>query len=203
MLCAACNKESSNQRVCPYCFTPYAADAPQARASTGAMRQAGTSRQTGATPAVPGAHGAGLGGALARARAFVMRQSPIVRWSGFGILVVGLIWVLTGEQNPALTAPPGEVPANIITTPMSRDEAVALIARTRETALVEEQSGEVFVSYVAAYFPLQPEGQLALAQQFTRADEIVEGRKRRINFYNPNGRLFAQSDGVRGVRFIQ
>ena len=32
-----------------------------------------------------------------------------------------------------------------------------------------------------------------------QADEIVEGRKRRICLYNPNGKLFAQADEVRGV----
>jgi len=46
-------------------------------------------------------------------------------------------------------------------------------------------------------------GQLALVQQFTNADEIVEGRKRRIYYYNPNGKLFAQSDGVRGVVLVR
>ena len=35
------------------------------------------------------------------------------------------------------------------------------------------------------------------------ADEIVEGRKRRIYFYNPNGKLFAQADGVRGVVLVR
>ena len=36
-----------------------------------------------------------------------------------------------------------------------------------------------------------------------RADEIVEGRKRRIYFYNPNGKLFAQADAVRGVVLVE
>lgn len=61
----------------------------------------------------------------------------------------------------------------------------------------------MFVSYPAATFPLLEEGQVALAQQFARADEIVEGRKRRIFFYNPSGRIFAQSDGVTGVTVIK
>jgi hypothetical protein len=55
------------------------------------------------------------------------------------------------------------------------------------------------VSYAANVFPAQLDGQLALAQQFARADEIVEGRKRRMVFYDPQGRIFARSDGVLGV----
>ena len=84
-----------------------------------------------------------------------------------------------------------------------REEALALIKRTRETALVEMQNDEVNVSFPASTWPAQAEGQFALAQQFARADEIVEGKKRRIFFYNPSGRLFAQSDGVTGVTVMR
>jgi hypothetical protein len=97
----------------------------------------------------------------------------------------------------------GSVPSNIIATPMQKEEALALIKSTRETALVDMQTDEVFVSYPAATFPLLEEGQFALAQQFARADEFVEGRKRRIFFYNPTGRIFAQSDGVTGVTVVK
>lgn len=136
--------------------------------------------------------------ALVAARAFVMRQSPVVRWSGLGILVVAVLWTLSlGNQPKQLV--PGSVPSNIIASAMERGEAIALVKRTRETALVETQADEVMVSYPAATFPILPEGQFALAQQFARADEIVEGRKRRIFFYNPSGRMFAHSDGVTGV----
>jgi hypothetical protein len=37
MVCAVCNKESNNRRVCPYCFTPYPPNAPQSRPSTGTV----------------------------------------------------------------------------------------------------------------------------------------------------------------------
>jgi hypothetical protein len=42
-----------------------------------------------------------------------------------------------------------------------------------------------------------------VAQQFAEADGILEGRKRRIFFYNPNGKLFAQSDATRGVILVR
>ncbi|MCE9602345.1 MAG: hypothetical protein K8S21_09095 [Gemmatimonadetes bacterium] len=210
MVCAVCNKESNNRRVCPFCFTPYPADAPQSRQSTATGRQStGTTRQSTAagkaswpgdrqTAAATGEGGGAIGGAVERARAFVMRQTPLVRWSAAGIVVVLILWTTTGGSDEKKYAA-GSVPSNIIATPMQREEAIALLKRTRETALVDMQSDEVFVSYPAATFPLLAEGQIALAQQFARADEIVEGRKRRIFFYNPSGRIFAQSDGVTGV----
>lgn len=214
MVCAVCDKESNNRRVCPYCFTPYPADAPESRQSTGTARKstsmgrpstgvprASTSVKQAAWPGGPSSQAApsgGAGGAVARARALFMRQSAIVRITAVGIAVVLLAWMFTGgDEERGFEA--GSVPSNIIATPMQREEAIALLKRTRETALVDMQSDEVFVSYPAATFSVLEEGRIALAQQFARADEIVEGRKRRIFFYNPTGRIFAQSDGVTGV----
>lgn len=197
MLCATCGKDSTNRRVCPYCFTPYppedaAAGAPR-RASTSVPRQTGThpaARVSRATPAP-----------AVDLRALVMRQSPLVRWSAAGILAVLLLWAFTGSGEPA----PGRTlePAPAETTPMTRDEAVAHIRSTRETALVETQADEVYVSYPAAAFPLEPAGQVALARRFARADELVEGRRRRIFFYGPNGKMFAQSDAVTGLTIVR
>lgn len=199
MICSSCNKESTNRRVCPFCFTPYPGESPAARGSVQRPRE---SVRTVPVESPGGTVATSVTNAGADLGAFIKRQSPIVRWSGLGILVVGMLWYLTGD-DPRLTAPPGEVPANIITAPMQRDEAIALVKQTRDQALVEMQSDEVFVTYDARVFPEQLEGRLALAQQFTRADEIVEGRKRRIFFSDPNGRVFAQSDGVQGVRLVQ
>jgi hypothetical protein len=213
MKCAVCEKESNNKRVCPFCFTPYPPEEvgarsgshqrvsqQAARASQGSARASQqVQRQSGASSAGPSP----LTLAVGRARDFVMRQSPVVRWSGAGILFVLLLWVIVGgEEGPTFT--PGTVPSNVIATPMQREEAEALIRHTRETALVEEQSGdELFVSYPAATFPVREDGQVALAQQFARADEIVSGRKRRITFYNPNGRIFAQADPIKGVTVVR
>lgn len=196
MICSSCSKESANRRVCPYCFTPYPGEAPASRASVQRSRE---SVRTAPVGSPGGTLATSVTNASSGFSQFVRRQSPIVRWSGLGILMMGMLWYFTGD-DPRLTAPPGEVPANIITAPMQRDEAIALVKQTREQALVEMQSDEVFVTYDARTFPEQIEGRLALAQQFTRADEIVEGRKRRIFFSDPNGRVFAQSDGVKGVR---
>jgi hypothetical protein len=48
-------------------------------------------------------------------------------------------------------------------------------------------------------FPERREGQLALAQQYARADAIVRGRKRAISFLDPDGSLFARADPAKGV----
>ncbi len=191
MVCISCGKESKNLRVCPFCFTPYPAEAAQQRQT----------RRVEAAGSVLGQLTSRTKAAYAGVRAFAMRQTPIVRWSGAGIVVVLIVWVATGGGQRQFEV--GVVQSQIIATPLQREEAIALIRQTREQALVDIQSDEVFVSYPAATFPVLEAGQLALVQQFTNADEIVEGRKRRIFFYNPNGKLFAQADGVNGVVLVR
>lgn len=207
MLCSACGKESNNRRVCPYCFTPYPAEGPSAKRTTGtrAAVPTGGGAQRGSGQA--GAANTPITDAIERLRALGRRgwdwyrkQTPVVRFSLAGIAIVLVLWWATAEE-PEFE--PGVVPSEIIATPLQRDEALAIIKQTRESAIVDVQQDEVFVSYPASTFPVREDGQLALAQQFTQADEIVEGRKRRIYFYNPNGKLFAQADGVRGVVLVQ
>lgn len=198
MLCAVCNKESKNQRVCPYCFTPYPAEGPSAKRPTRSSPapSAGAQASRGAGPSLLDT----LREKAQDAWAFYLRQTPTVRYTSAAIAAVLLLMWLTRSQ-PQFEA--GVVQSDIIATPLERDEALATIRSTRETALVDIQQDEVFVTYSAATFPVREEGQLALVQLFTRADEIVEGRKRRIYFYNPNGKMFAQSDGVRGVVLVR
>ncbi|MBX3132624.1 MAG: hypothetical protein KF689_04475 [Gemmatimonadaceae bacterium] len=197
MLCAVCNKESKNQRVCPYCFTPYPAEGPSAKRPTRASPVANSGSAAGAAgPSLID----GLREKAEEARAWFLRQTPTVRYTSAAILAVLLLMWLT-RSEPQFEA--GVVQSEIIATPLERDEALATIRSTRETALVDIQQDEVFVTYSAATFPVREEGQLALVQLFTRADEIVEGRKRRIYFYNPNGKMFAQADGVRGVVLVR
>jgi hypothetical protein len=150
--------------------------------------------------AVTGAAGAGKSSPT-ETRGFIMRQSPVVRWSALGIVVVAVLWAITSSGDSGARG--GKTSASVIATPLQRDEALAVIRQTRETALVDVQQDEVFVSYPAATFPVLEAGQLALAQQFAQADGVLEGRKRRIFFYNPNGKLFAQSDATRGVILVR
>lgn len=195
MRCNVCEKESKNLRVCPYCFTPYVTETPAKRAST---------RTPAAAQGAPTSALADLVEQLrtraTSAWALFRRQTPLVQYTVGGIVVVLLLMWATSNE-PKFEA--GVVQSDIIATPLQRDEALAIIRETRESAIVDVQQDEVFVSYPAATFPVREEGQLALVQQFTHADEIIEGRKRRIFFYNPNGKLFAQADGVRGVSFVK
>lgn len=189
MVCAVCNKESSNRRVCPFCFTPYPAEAAAGRRSQGAARAtAGASANWGAAEPL---------------RAFVMRQSPVIRWSSLGILVTLAVWAWTGgSTTPTIEAAPASAPSTLRVTAMERDEALAHLKNARDNALVEMQENEVFVTWSANSWPSQSEGQLLLVQQFTRADEIVEGRKRRITFMSPDGRIFARTDAVEGLTLV-
>ncbi len=196
MICSACNKESNNRRVCPYCFTPYPAEGPQSRGSTSMGRPSGTNAKGGA------AEGFSLG-PLEPVRVWFGQQTAVVRFSAIGIVVVGSLWMFTGGDEVPASTSPATVPVNAAPLPMTREEAVALIKHTRESALVDEQSDEVAVSYPAATFPVQPEGQVMLAMRFARADELVIGRKRRIFFHSPSGRMFAQSDAVTGLTVVK
>lgn len=198
MYCATCGRDSTNRRVCPYCFTPYP---PPDDAQS--LRRGPSTRPSSESPR-PSSEGKSLTETLEHAardsKAFFMKQTPIVRWSAAGIAVVLLLWMFIGSDAPPRPAPDagmtkleGELP------PMSRNQALGVIQQTRNTALVETHSDEVFVNYSAATFPLREDGQAMLVRQFVAADEIVEGKKRRIFFYSPSGRMFAQSDGVTGV----
>lgn len=148
MVCTNCNKESNNKRVCPYCFTPYPPETPQGRTTRAVPRQ------TTAAKAAAEYRGRGP---LDAVRDLIAKQSPLVRWSGLGIIVLSLLWVTTsGDDKPELK--PGSVPSNIIVSEMMREEAIALMKRTRETALVEMQSDEVSVSFPAATWPKEKIG---------------------------------------------
>lgn len=190
MYCTNCDRESKNLRVCPFCFTPYPQEGASARRPS--LRQNSPDR----SPPSPGpmAQGRAL---LERAKWWVMLQTPLVRYVGAAIIVVIVLWAFTGSDEPPIVET--TAPSTLVVTAADREQAAAFIRATRETALVDVQRDEIFVSYPAASFPVRDEGQIELARRFARADEIVEGRKRRIFFYNPNGKLFAQSDAVRGL----
>jgi hypothetical protein len=198
MLCAVCNKESKNLRVCPFCYTPYPIEPVAGAGKRSSTRMSPTQAPAQTSPV--GDAIAAVKDAGARAWATFRRQTPLVQYSAAGILLVLILWMSTREE-PQFEA--GVVQSDVIATPIQRDEALAVIKQTRETAVVDVQNDEVFVSYPAATFPVMEAGQLALVQRFTSADEIVEGRKRRIYYYNPNGKLFAQADGVRGVVLVR
>jgi len=180
------------------------ASGPSARRPTGAVpvspeNPAYGRRATGAIRLTPADQVEGSHGALAPILDFLRRQTPLVLISAVGIGVLLLVLTFGTSEDETAEAVAPVVPSTLTATPAEREEALRLIARTRDSALVETQADEVMVSYSAAVFPLDAAKQRQLVEAFARADEIVEGRKRRIYFYNPSGRVFAQSDGVTGL----
>jgi hypothetical protein len=150
---------------------------------------AGTSRGSAAIPARP----AGL-------RGFMENLSPAVKWGVPAVIVAFAVWfvVFGGERK----IPVGVVMPNLVAAPMVPAQAEAFLRRMRETSNVDVRGSEVNVTFPKATFPLHRDGQLALAQQYARADEVVEGHKRIITFYDGKGDIFAKASttGVIMVR---
>jgi len=170
MLCPKCGKESNNIRVCAFCQTPYPTDG---------SAQAGRSRK-------------------ASALSWRALSSRAKRWWASGLLFLALAlgyFILTRGGG----IPVGVVIDNVFAGPMSRSEAASTLGALNGSAQVVERNGELVVRIAAGKFPEQREGQLAFAQQYARADGIVQGRKRAISFLDPDGNRFAHADPATGV----
>lgn len=194
--CQKCGKTSNNLRICPFCHNEYAqAERPSKatpRVSFGVAASAlppGTPRSSGAIPVRrPGLRG------------YLDELSPVVKWGVPGLLVVFAVWYVffSGERR----IPVGVVMPNMVAAPMVPAQADAFLRRMRATAKVSVRGSEVYVTFPAENFPVHRDGQLALAQQFARADELVEGRRRIITFSDGAGEVFAKASpaGVMMVR---
>lgn len=178
MLCPKCGKESHNVRVCAHCQTPYPIDSLDPRGAARSARGAASWRR-------------------GDPRNLIVQLSSAQRWGIIGMLAVVAVgyYVATRER----VIPVGVAVPNLIAAPMSPGEAASTLKTVNESSQVEVRDGELSVRIAAAAFPHKREGQLALAQQYARADEIVEGRRRTINFLDPDGNRFARSDLERGV----
>jgi hypothetical protein len=163
-VCDKCGKESHNLRMCPFCFAEYSQPRGGARQSTGF--------------------------ALSNS-ALALKLSPPVRWGLLAVIVLlGGWYFFLGRER---TIPTGVVVANLVAAPMSRGEAEALLRRVKAEATVEDRGGSLRVSFPAALWPERRAGQLAAAQQYARAVDVVEGRKRDISFFDPSGTLYAKA----------
>jgi len=130
-------------------------------------------------------------------RSAIARLSPAMRWGAIGLLAAITVgYYFVGRER---AIPVGVVIANLIAGPMSPGEANVTLNTVNATAQVEVRDGELVVRIAAAKFPERRDGQLALAQQYARADEIVQGRKRAISFLDPGGNRFARADPEKGV----
>ena len=124
-------------------------------------------------------------------------KSRAKRWGviGFLALFTGGYWFMTREP----TIPVGTPVPNLIAGPMSQLEAAGIVKSTSAGSEPEVKDGVLIVRVAAIRFPERRIGQIALAQQYARADEIVTGKKRPITFIDPTGQKFASSDPQKGV----
>lgn len=182
MLCPKCGKDSNNFRVCAFCQVPY---------PTGNVDVRGQTQHARATASIKAA---GLAGSSRNA---IARLAPAQRWGLIGLLAAVTVGYYVTSRERVI--PVGVAISNRIAGAMSPGEAASTLKTVNRTSQVELRDGELFVRISAAAFPQRREGQLALAQQYARADEIVEGRKRVINFLDPDGNRFARSDAETGV----
>jgi len=159
--------------------------------------QAGTPRSTRAVASPRTPKPTPSSGLAGDPRNAIARRSRAKRWGAIGLLAVFVVgYYIVGRER---TIPVGVVMPNLIANPMSPNEAAGILNTVNGTAQVEVRDGELIVRISAAAFPERRDGQLALAQQYARADEIVQGRKRVISFLDPGGNRFATADPEKGV----
>lgn len=187
MICQKCGKESNNVRMCAFCQTPYFIEGPD-RATTSRDQQGRDAPSVAKTKSERGAAG-GPRGILGSASP-TMRRGLI---AALALLTVGVYFITRERPIPA-----GVVLPNVIAAPMSPDEARVFLETVNASAKVEPRDGKLFVQMTGT-FPDLRQGQLALAQQYARADAIVFGSKRALVFLDPSGNRFAEADPNTGV----
>ena len=177
--CEKCGKESKNLRVCPFCFTPYRTEKGSGGRSASAMaRQA-----------------AGGGGRFQFAN-----LSPAVKFGVPVVIVAFIAWFAFSGREPGV--PVGVVAPDVISAPMSKGMAEAFVRQINASATVDRRGTDITITFQAASWPQRKVGQLALAQQYARAVEIVEGARRNIKFLDPTGAQFAKADAA-GVTMLK
>lgn len=119
------------------------------------------------------------------------------RWAAIGVLAAFTAGFYFVERDPRI--PSGVVVPNLIAVPMTPIEANGMLTVVNRSAHIEMRDGELTVQISDKTFPERRAGQLALAQQYAHADEIVQGHKRAITFLDPSGSKFAHADPEKGV----
>src|SRR5665213_2104724 len=186
MLCPKCEKESNNLRVCPFCQTPYPVD----RDSRGTPRMSRAVTAPRGTAAIPSR-------ATGDPRFAMASRSRTKRWALIGFLAAFTagFWLFTREPS----VPVGVAIPNLIAGTMTPLEAASTIRNASGGAAPALRDGILIVKIAPNMFPDRRMGQIALAQQYARADEIVNGSKRAISFIDPSGQKFAAADPQKGV----
>jgi len=138
-------------------------------------------------------------GIIGRSLAWYGSQTPLVRRL-IPVIAALLLFALIPVDSGNSTGAGVSVPRR---TPETRIAAESLLAQTQSTATVEMIGEEVVVTYPILGFPTAESDRERLAVAYAAADAIVEGRRRTIYFYTPQGNVFAKSDSVVGVTLRQ
>ena len=192
MYCPNCGKESNNLRMCAFCQKPY---------PDNGVGQAGMSASQQAAAAVRRQKAGRSTGPIDNLLNAIAGVSRAKRWGAAALLVLLIAGYCYQERSRAIQV--GVVLPNLIGARMSPSVAADLLKSANLTATVEARNGVLRVQFATATFPERLDGQLALAQQYARADLIVLGRKRAIDFRDPAGSEFAKSDPHAGVRITR
>jgi hypothetical protein len=121
-------------------------------------------------------------------------MSPVVKWGMPALVIAFTIFYVVYFGEPRI--PSGVVVPNLVASPMTRIQAEAVVGRLKTATTPGKDGADIAVTFPAASWPERRAGRLALAQEFARADEIVEGRKRTIAFFDPSGSLYAKADAA-------
>jgi hypothetical protein len=170
-ICGNCGKESKNKRMCPFCYTAYAASGNTARKS------ASFQAAKGKTTAPAGA---------------AMNLPSWVTWGVPMLIIAALVWRFVINADPSI--PVGVVAKEMVSTPLTDVQAAAIVKRMKETAEVVTKGTDIVVTIPSKMWPSRRVGQLAIAQEYMHAVEKVEGVKRSILFYDPDGVMYARTD---------
>ena len=187
MLCPTCGKESNNLRVCAHCQTPYPVERSERGGTPRFTREVASQRATRATGAVR---------AVGDPRIAMARRARLRR-AAIGLLAAFTagFYFFTRER----VIPVGVAIPNVIELPMSPGEAAGFLRNVSEDGQVEMRDGVLVVRVPARTFPVKRIGQIAFAQQYARADEMIQRTKRAITFLDPSGSPFAKADPATGV----
>jgi hypothetical protein len=157
--------------MCPFCYTAYA-------------KEGGGGRKSGRFQVSRDAKKAQAGSA--------MNLPGWVTWGVPMLIIAGLVWRFVISADPSI--PVGVVAKEMVTTPLTQTQAEAIVKRMKESAEVATKGTDIVVTIPSKLWPLRRVGQLAMAQEYMHAVEIVEGGKRSILFYDPAGVMFARTD---------
>jgi hypothetical protein len=156
--------------MCPFCYTAYAPEGKGARQLGSIQSPRGKRSSTGAAMNLPG----------------------WVTWGVPILIIAGLVWRFVVDSEPAIQV--GVVAQEMVTTPLTQVQSEAIVKRMKESAQVVTKGNDIVVKIPSKIWPLRRVGQLAMAQEYSHAVEKVEGRKRSILFYDPDGVMYARTD---------